>query len=587
MRLLGKLCFLLYMLNSATSLDPGPPLSKNDLQEENNEESPETIRASLEFAMTHERFDVENEKNIQTRKKRAISRSASELWPNKLVPYIIDENFNDTDRKIIAWSIKQLEDNSCVKWREKEADDKSWVIIEKTEEYKCEGSIGKALGAKHYLILGPPCVRKVVVLHEMMHILGFEHEHLRPDRDKYIKIDWTNIRLGDSPAYWRASWNDSSNLPSCSKEGQEQSTADFSNCVSSKTLEDYGLEYDFESIMHYGDKDFAVDRKKPTFVKRNTSDNTKIGGDKLSKLDKERLKKAYGCDSCGGHFISTSGGILYGSPSDAKSPCEYVIETTPNHGIEISISQMTGNCSTQYLEVRLGGYRFEPLFGKLCMDSENPTRIDANFVWIKWVRPDSSANVSSMAASWKSFGGGESCKHADDPGAMRWTGKSPEYQKTISGKICQKWSSQTPHKHRMEIIDGNDHNYCRNPDGEPGLWCYTTDTKTRWELCTQPPFCPGGELCKNADDPKAMRWTGKSPEYQKTISGKTCQKWSSQTPHKHHMGIIDGRDHNYCRNPDGEPGLWCYTTDIKTRWELCTQPPICLGNGLEPVGAEN
>merc|ERR1719347_2162862 len=104
--------------------------------------------------------------------------------------------------------------------------------------------------------------------------------------------------------------------------------------------------------MHYGDRFFAVDRKKPTFVKRNNSDNTKIGGEKLSKLDKERLRKAYGCESCGGHFKSLSGDI-YGRPSDAKSPCEYVIETTPNHGIEISISQMTGNCSTQYLEVRL------------------------------------------------------------------------------------------------------------------------------------------------------------------------------------------------------------------------------------------
>ena len=26
-------------------------------------------------------------------------------------------------------------------------------------------------------------------------------------------------------------------------------------------------------------------------------------------------------------------------------------------------------------------------------------------------------------------------------------------------------------------------NYCRNPDGEPGPWCYTTDSSKRWELC--------------------------------------------------------------------------------------------------------
>ena len=28
-------------------------------------------------------------------------------------------------------------------------------------------------------------------------------------------------------------------------------------------------------------------------------------------------------------------------------------------------------------------------------------------------------------------------------------------------------------------------------------------------------------------------------------------------------------DHNYCRNPDGEPGAWCYTTDPDQKWESC------------------
>ncbi|XP_019614682.1 PREDICTED: plasminogen-like [Branchiostoma belcheri] len=61
-----------------------------------------------------------------------------------------------------------------------------------------------------------------------------------------------------------------------------------------------------------------------------------------------------------------------------------------------------------------------------------------------------------------------------------------------------------------------------------------------------------------------------------TATGKTCQRWDSQTPHGHDRTPANypsaGLEQNYCRNPDGWYRLWCYTTDPYTRWELCDVP---------------
>ena len=83
--------------------------------------------------------------------------------------------------------------------------------------------------------------------------------------------------------------------------------------------------------------------------------------------------------------------------------------------------------------------------------------------------------------------------------------------RTISGNVCQAWSSQTPHKHirtkekfpnkGLEDTKNGTHNYCRNPDGEPGIWCYTTDPKKRFELCKPIPKSKLDAIITDSNDP--------------------------------------------------------------------------------------
>ena len=175
----------------------------------------------------------------------------------------------------------------------------------------------------------------------------------------------------------------------------------------------------------------------------------------------------------------------------------------------------------------------------------------------------------------------------------RLTGKGADYRgkqnKTKGGFTCQNWSKDDTHTryHTIKKAYTNkqngvgNHNFCRNPTGKhKGIWCYTTNKNKRWDDC-EPLKPPQPQL-------QASRWntvrgeglTGKGADYRgkqnKTVSGRTCQKWTLQAPHKHSRTPQNSKfknkglgDHNFCRNPDGEASIWCYTTDPKKRWELC------------------
>jgi len=92
-------------------------------------------------------------------------------------------------------------------------------------------------------------------------------------------------------------------------------------------------------------------------------------------------------------------------------------------------------------------------------------------------------------ARWRHYCGKTCCPGCDE----RMTGSKDRGYRgcqttTRSGRACQYWTAQSPHRHKQMDWHPNghglgDHNYCRNPDGEATIWCYTTDPRKRWEYC--------------------------------------------------------------------------------------------------------
>ena len=65
--------------------------------------------------------------------------------------------------------------------------------------YSCGSWVGDRKKKPQDIILGDMCHFRGTIAHEIMHLLGFYHEHTRLDRDQYITVYKENILDGMFP----------------------------------------------------------------------------------------------------------------------------------------------------------------------------------------------------------------------------------------------------------------------------------------------------------------------------------------------------------------------------------------------------
>uniref|UniRef100_A0A8C7H274 Prothrombin n=1 Tax=Oncorhynchus kisutch TaxID=8019 RepID=A0A8C7H274_ONCKI len=140
---------------------------------------------------------------------------------------------------------------------------------------------------------------------------------------------------------------------------------------------------------------------------------------------------------------------------------------------------------------------------------------------------------------------------------------------TSSGKTCQYWRSNFPHRiteFNSSLDETLYENYCRNPDKTPeGPWCFTRDPTVRREQCIVPKSCCLllYVLVYTKKDCLANNGLDYTGDLSVTMNGKTCLPWASPKA----LGLSKGKNFipeiklvaNHCRNPDGDmEGPWCY-----------------------------
>ncbi|KAM5170534.1 astacin-like metalloendopeptidase [Mantella aurantiaca] len=185
------------------------------------------------------------------------------LWVKKAgivqIPYILHPSYEPEHIQTINAAFSDFHATTCIRFVNR-TDQRDYISI--MPGLGCYSSIGR-IGKRQIVSLSFGCLTKGKgpTLHELMHVLGFWHEHSRADRDKYITINWEAIRKGYTQNFCKY---------------------DTTNMI---------VNYTFGSILHYSETAFADSEGLKTIVPLTTAE---IGQrEKLHEMDILRVNKLY------------------------------------------------------------------------------------------------------------------------------------------------------------------------------------------------------------------------------------------------------------------------------------------------------
>ena len=128
-----------------------------------------------------------------------VRKGETYRWPGGVIPYVMDPAFTAADRTLIEAGIAMVDGPThlTIKPRVNERD---YVNIKKVAR-GCSASVGRQ-GFKQPMRISPACSSGNVA-HEFMHVAGAWHEQSRTDRNDFIDINWSNVKIGKKAQFFR------------------------------------------------------------------------------------------------------------------------------------------------------------------------------------------------------------------------------------------------------------------------------------------------------------------------------------------------------------------------------------------------
>uniref|UniRef100_A0A158PA86 Metalloendopeptidase n=1 Tax=Angiostrongylus cantonensis TaxID=6313 RepID=A0A158PA86_ANGCA len=248
---------------------------------------------SVAFRRYYSSMDVTTTK----KRKRAATALKERIWPDGIIPYVIAANFSafktvlyEIDRRAVTISgdhknlfkraMRHWENYTCVSFVPKLDHHRHYII--------CCSYVGRREDGPQAISIGKNCDKFGIVVHELGHVIGFWHEHTRPDRDHYVDIFYKSIQPGQD-------YNFEKSKP--------------------EEVDSLGEPYDFNSIMHYARDTFSRGTFHDTILPKPSSGFRSEIGQRvhLSYGDIRQAKKLYKCSECGSTLLFETAELIASS----------------------------------------------------------------------------------------------------------------------------------------------------------------------------------------------------------------------------------------------------------------------------------
>ncbi|KAF4532823.1 hypothetical protein B566_EDAN002674, partial [Ephemera danica] len=308
------------------------------------------------------------------RSVRAATARKERIWEYGVIPYEIDSNFSGSHKALFKMAMRHWENRTCVKFVERSQTEHPSYILFTEKPCGCCSFVGRRGNGQQAISIGKNCDKFGIVVHELGHVVGFWHEHTRPDRDAHVQIVRENIMTGQEYNF---------------------------NKLTEEEVNSLGLPYDYDSIMHYARNTFSKGTYLDTIQPREQASSKKspeIGQRiRLSEGDVAQTNLLYKCST----------------PPNEGERCEWRITATHGERIVLNITDLdiyqSEDCRSDYLEIRDGYWQKSMSLGKFCGSQHplQPIKSSGSRMLITYITSHKQNGHRGFIANYEAVCGGE------------------------------------------------------------------------------------------------------------------------------------------------------------------------------------